>query len=76
MTQINIIERFEIEGRGTVFTCHLPTIKEYSEAATLKGQVFEHKGEKWEIREIEMFRGGIVDRPQHKQPFGLLVRKV
>jgi hypothetical protein len=70
--KLEIIERFEIEGRGTVFYA---TVEPYN-GENLIGRVFSHKGEYFQIRDMEMQRSGIFERPNQKKSFGLVVRKL
>jgi hypothetical protein len=73
--KIDVIERFEVEGRGTVFTCRFPELISYKELGTLIDQAFEHKGEKFLIRDIE-YRQGANPRPAEKEWFACVVKKV
>jgi hypothetical protein len=77
-TRIDIIDRFEIKGRGTVFTCKLPEIKTREEMQgvdDLIGQQFDHQGDRWEIREVECFRTAF-GVPMKNQSYGLLVKRI
>lgn len=70
--KIDIIERFEIEGRGTVFAAKIEDYKDEN----LIGRKLSHKGEIFLIRDVEISRGGIISTPKSKRIFGLLVKKV
>ena len=74
--EITIIDRFEIEGRGTVFTCYLPEIKTYKEASELINQIFEYNSDVFQVNDVEMSRGGLFDHPKRKQLFALAVKQL
>jgi hypothetical protein len=73
-TRIDIIERFDIDGRGTVFSCKLPEIGKEN-AGELVGQEFDYAGDRWQIREVEAFHTAF-GIPSKHQCFGLLVKRI
>lgn len=73
LIKVEVLNKFQVEGRGTIIACYVPEITNYNQVSGLVGRKLFHDNKTYIVTDVEMARTG--SQPKAKQIFGLLVRE-